>query len=74
MQCPNCNSERTRVKDTMNAPDGKIYRRRKCSDCGQVFRSVEVGDDGTDEFRKKYLEAIESKSSLLERRNKNGRN
>lgn len=74
MLCPKCDSERVYVKDTMNAPDRKVYRRRKCSGCGASFRTVEVIDDGTEEFRQKYLEAIETKSPLIERRNKNGRN
>lgn len=74
MICPKCDNDTVYVKDTLNAPDRKIYRRRKCSNCGATFRTVEVIDDGSEEFRKKYVEAIETKSPLLERRIKNGRN
>ena len=79
MLCPKCDSDTVYVKDTMHAPDKKIYRRRKCSTCGLIFRTVEVIDDGTEEFRKKYVEAVETKHPLFraareERRNKNESN
>ena len=74
MRCPKCDSDGIYVKDTMRAPDRKIYRRRKCAECGTIFRTVEVIDDGTEEFRKKYVEAIEAKNPLFRAVKQNGRN
>ena len=57
MICPNCNSERTGVTDTLPGNDGNIYRRRKCRDCGQPFRSVELVIDDQGQYRYGYSEA-----------------
>ena len=64
MICPKCKSDKGHVKDTMNSPDGKIYRRRLCMNCGTRFRTVESIDDGSEEFRRAYSNAAEIKSPL----------
>lgn len=64
MICPKCGSKCVYVKDTMNSYDGKIYRRRLCETCGTRFRSVEIVDDGSEEFKKAYGEAAVNKSPL----------
>lgn len=75
MNCPECGFSNYRVMDTINSADGKIYRRRKCLECGELFRTVEVMDDGSEEFKKNYFEAQQAKSSLLriKKENKNGK-
>ena len=65
MKCPNCGSENYRATDTMHGPDGNIYRRRKCVDCNRSFRTVETVDDGSEEFKKSYREAYESRRPYL---------
>ena len=46
MECPYCHKKQTRgedrVLDTWETPDMvNTYRRRRCSKCGKVFRTVE---------------------------------
>lgn len=65
MNCPNCGSDDISVKDTMHGPDGKIYRRRRCNECGEKFRSVEEIAEDTEEFRSAYAAAHRAKSELL---------
>ena len=62
MICPKCDSDKVYVRDTMNAQDGKVYRRRYCKVCGTKFRTVEVLDDGSDTFKNGYLDAVETKN------------
>lgn len=57
MLCPNCKSPKVRVVDTLPLGDTEIFRRRRCSDCGHRFRSVETMDDGSQAFKYKYSEA-----------------
>lgn len=42
--CPECGCEKIRVVDTMPDEKRKIFRRRKCTDCGCTFRTVEIID------------------------------
>ena len=65
MLCPKCDSNSVYVRDTMNAQDGKVYRRRYCRVCGTKFRTVEVLDDGSDIFKREYADAVEKKSPLF---------
>ena len=41
MKCPICESENIRVTN-VRTREGKIYRRRKCLDCGEKFTTYEV--------------------------------
>lgn len=38
--CPRCGSD-SFVYDTREQPDGSIFRRRKCRECGVKFETVE---------------------------------
>ena len=60
MNCPYCKSNQIRVIDTMCGCD-EIYRRRKCYDCGKTFRTIEMHDDGTNEFSARYYAAMKRK-------------
>ena len=67
MKCPKCGSYNTKVMDTLPAEgDLGIYRRRTCTDCKSKFRSIEVVDDGSEEFNSGYLKALECKSGPVE--------
>ena len=68
MTCPNCGSENYRVIETIPGLDGNIYRRRKCIGCGCTFRTVETPDDGSEEFKQGYYEAMKRKQLLYEER------
>lgn len=68
MTCPKCHYEKTRVTDTLPGDDGAIYRRRKCSECGLIFRTVEVIATGV--YGRKFNAAERRKHE----RSKNGKN
>ena len=57
MNCPECGSPSVYVKDTIPSNDERIFRRRKCFDCGINFRTVEIVDDGTEDFKRGYNKA-----------------
>lgn len=57
MNCPKCNSASIYVVNTNPSEDGSIYRGKKCTDCGAIFRTVEVLDDGSEEFKRGYYAA-----------------
>jgi len=42
MLCPFCADGETQVTDTRNRKDGSVRRRRKCPECGEVFRTDEL--------------------------------
>lgn len=65
MICPVCGSECNYVKETAQGSDGKVYRRRRCSNCDEKFRTVEVVINDADPSRKDYSEAMRNKSALL---------
>lgn len=46
MKCPHCNSDNIGVIDTLPGATNTIYRRRKCKDCGGLFHTVEIIDNG----------------------------
>lgn len=41
MKCPVCESQNVRVSNVRER-DSKVYRRRKCLDCGEVFTTYEL--------------------------------
>jgi hypothetical protein len=41
-ECPDCESGRSRVRNTGHDPEGNIIRRRKCQDCDTVYCTVEA--------------------------------
>lgn len=73
MKCPKCDCESTYVVDTLPTDDGKIYRRRRCSDCDSRFITIElaemdyvnqftaaiqkISDDCAEEFKRGYSAA-----------------
>jgi transcriptional regulator NrdR family protein len=65
MICPVCGSEYNFVRETAQGTDGKVYRRRRCSECEAKFRTVEVVMDDSDSSRKDYSEAMRNKSPLI---------
>lgn len=42
MQCPNCNSKSTQIKDSRLSPDGTMRRRRVRCSRGHTFSTVET--------------------------------
>lgn len=68
MNCPECGGNNLKVMDTMPDSDNRIFRRRKCAECGSKFRTVEIMDDGSDEFRNAYADAQMNKSPNFIRR------
>lgn len=69
MYCPNCNSSRTRVVDTLPGVANNIFRRRKCSDCGTLFRSVELVLDNSEDSRDSFSAAQKQRNRRGEGRN-----
>lgn len=65
MICPVCGSEDSYVKETAHGEDGKVYRRRRCCNCDEKFRTVESVIRDTDDSRKRYSEAMRNKSALI---------
>lgn len=59
MRCPKCNGNDVCVTDSMTSDDNKVRRRRKCSNCGFIFRTIEVivdetkGTKHTNEFERR---------------------
>lgn len=52
MKCPNCGGK-TGVVETIYNPDAnEIYRRRRCSECKQIVRTVEFEIEPTKDVRK----------------------
>ncbi len=66
MTCPKCNSQSVYVTETAHGTANRVYRNRKCSECGTRFRTVEKLIEASDEYGNKlYLEAIRNKSKLI---------
>ena len=42
MRCPSCGGEKLQVRETRQAPEGGIRRRRRCAACGHAFSTVET--------------------------------
>lgn len=61
MLCPKCKSPNVKVVDVLHRGDTEIYRRKKCLECQCSFRSAEIRDDGSVEFKRKYSEAFRAK-------------
>ena len=67
MKCPHCNSSNIGVIDTLPGASNTEYRRRKCKDCGGLFRTVEViGNDG-EAFERGYSAAMKRKRKGLKK-------
>lgn len=69
MVCPKCGCTEVVVFDTMPGFDNKIFRRRKCKNCGERLRTVETPDDGSAVFKKEYSDAMRVKN-VWKRRDK----
>lgn len=63
MKCPHCNSDNIGVIDTLGGATNTIYRRRKCKDCGGLFRTVEIIDNGSPAVAKGYTAATRRKNN-----------
>ena len=51
MNCPNCKGKVT-VRDTVHVEKAnEIYRKRKCTDCGHTFFTVEFEVDDDDALK-----------------------
>ena len=62
MKCPHCNSTNIGVIDTLGGAVNTIYRRRKCKSCGELFRTVEIIDNGQNpSVAKGYAAAMKRK-------------
>lgn len=57
MTCPNCGGERVSVTDTIPGFRTEVFRRRRCTDCGFVFRTVETQMSDTPEMRFRWNQA-----------------
>ena len=68
MKCPNCGSK-LGIIDTLPEIKAGKFRRRKCKNCGQLFRTLEIIDDGSKEFSDGYSVAIMKKE--FRRKNEN---
>lgn len=49
MKCPKCEGK-VRVMDCVNARNNEVYRKRKCTVCGNVFYTRECVVDPDEEF------------------------
>ena len=61
MKCPHCDSDNHGVIDTLGGATNTTYRRRKCKDCGGLFRTVEIIDNGSPAIAKGYTAAASRK-------------
>lgn len=61
MICPNCGKGEIKTMDTMPRRNGETYRRKKCKNCNALFRTVEIVDNGTEEFSAGYYIAMKNK-------------
>ena len=58
MICPKCKSQNIRVYDSFPSEDDYVFRRRKCKDCGEKFRTVELVMEGDSTLKYKFSDAI----------------
>jgi transcriptional regulator NrdR family protein len=42
--CPRCSIFKSAVVDTRGSPEGWVFRRRKCTGCGERWSTVEVSE------------------------------
>ena len=61
MKCPHCDSDNVGVIETFRGGKNTTYRRRKCKDCGGLFRTVEIIDNGNPHIAKGYAAATKRK-------------
>ena len=57
MICPNCGSQNIHVTETYPADPEHIFRRRKCKDCGERFKTAELIMADNDPLRYKLYKA-----------------
>lgn len=70
MICPKCGCAKIRVVDTLPDEEQRVFRRRKCTDCGFIFHTVETINNDTYAFEKRFTAA----TRLKRERSKNGKN
>jgi transcriptional regulator NrdR family protein len=59
MNCPGCDSQRSRVLDT-RVVEGAIRRRRECWTCGERFTTYERPDVAATELERAVVEFVRS--------------
>lgn len=59
MNCPKCGSQDVKVGNTLPYEGIKIYRQRKCKTCSHRWRTVEILDDGSRNFKYEYSAAMQ---------------
>ena len=64
MRCPKCKCEKTKVMDTMPGCNNNVFRRRKCTNCDTLFRTVECIYIGNHANNLEYRDAYEAKSTF----------
>jgi len=57
MTCPKCGSSKTRVAEPFYNDVDYVFRRRKCSDCGNSFRTVEMTIQDDSKLNYRYSDA-----------------
>ena len=67
MRCPHCDSANIGVIDTLGGAVNTIYRRRKCKDCYELFRTVEIVDNGSPNVARGYSAAMKRKANKKRR-------
>lgn len=54
MNCPKCNSSKTKRTGCVHTPDNEKYRQYECFDCKHLFYSVEFEVEPNEKFRKEW--------------------
>lgn len=67
MRCPKCDSNNVYVTNTMTSEDNEVLRRRNCSDCGYIFKTVETVVVESKDFKKKYMDTLEAKHPTIKK-------
>lgn len=74
MRCPKCNGNNVYVTNTMTSEDNEVLRRRNCSDCGYIFKTVETVAVESKDFKKKYMDTLEAKHPIIKKAKKSRSN
>lgn len=61
MNCPKCGSQNIRVTDSIPDDDKYVFRRRRCKECGELFRTAEFVLAGEDPLKYVFSE-VDQKS------------
>jgi transcriptional regulator NrdR family protein len=56
MTCAKCGSNKIKVMETLPGCHNNIFRRRKCTECDTLFKTVEIVIDNNEEMLRGYRE------------------